>query len=140
MQEEESNPDTDEEENEEDENGDTIVEEEEEEEEEENDSDQEEEEQEQELNENDIKRTRSGRTSKPPSRFNMIQCTLPTQAVKPLEYSEINARVIATVMCHMNDKLINPKNVKAQQFVQTYSLMSGIRNSEKKEKRQRLTK
>ncbi|KAG7371066.1 reverse transcriptase RNA-dependent DNA polymerase [Nitzschia inconspicua] len=127
-QEEESNPDTDEEENEEDENEDDITQEEE----EENDSDQEEEEkeeeeEEQELNENDIKCTRSGRTSRPPSRFNMIQCTLPTQAVKPLEYSEINARVIATVMCHMNDKLINPKNVKAQQFVQTYSLMSGIK-------------
>ncbi|KAG7374511.1 reverse transcriptase RNA-dependent DNA polymerase [Nitzschia inconspicua] len=34
----------------------------------------------------------------------------------------------------MNDKLINPKNVKAQQFVQTYSFMSGIKKFREKGK------
>ncbi|KAG7350725.1 reverse transcriptase RNA-dependent DNA polymerase [Nitzschia inconspicua] len=84
-------------------------------------------EEEQDLNEDNIKRTRSGRTTKPPDRLNMIQYTLPTQTVQPLEYTNEKARVIVTVMCHMNDKLSNPKNHKAQQFLQTYSLLSGLK-------------
>ncbi|KAG7373398.1 reverse transcriptase RNA-dependent DNA polymerase [Nitzschia inconspicua] len=84
-------------------------------------------EEEQDLNEDNIKRTRSGRTTKPPDRLNMIQYTLPTQTVQPLEYTNEKARVIVTVMCHMNDKLSNPRNHKAQQFLQTYSLLSGLK-------------
>jgi len=67
---------------------------------------------EEEENEEAAQYTRSGRATKPPAGFHMVQCTLPTQTMQPLEYSENNGRVIATVICHMNDKLLNARNMK----------------------------
>ena len=75
-----------------------------------------------------VKVTRSGRTSKPPIKLTLAQHHLHTQAHgERAEYSIATARVIAMTMCHMAEILLNPKGKTAHQFVQSYSLMKGLK-------------
>lgn len=57
----------------------------------------------------------------------MVQNHLYTQTHKQEEYSIENPRVIAMIMCHINAMFIDPRSAKAHQFVQSYSLMSGLK-------------
>jgi hypothetical protein len=75
-----------------------------------------------------VRVTRSGRTSRPPTKLTLAQHHLHTQAHnKCEEYSIETARVIAMTMCHMAEMLLNPKGKTAHQFVQSYSLMKGLK-------------
>lgn len=75
-----------------------------------------------------VRVTRSGRTSRPPTKLTLAQHHLHTQAHDNCEeYSIETARVIAITMCHMAEMLVNPKGKTAHQFVQSYSLMKGLK-------------
>ena len=76
----------------------------------------------------EVKITRSGRVSRPPAKLTLVQHHLHTQAYEsPEEYSTESARVIAMTMCRMNDIYLSPHNKRAMQFVQSYSLMKGLK-------------
>jgi hypothetical protein len=55
------------------------------------------------------------------------QSHLQTQAHQQEPYSIETARVIATMMCHMNIKLGSLTDKQAHQFIQTYSLKKGLK-------------
>jgi hypothetical protein len=75
-----------------------------------------------------VRVTRSGRVSRPPTKLTLIQHNLFTQAHDAREeYSIESARVIAMAMCRMNDMILNPQTDKEWQFVQSYSLMKGLK-------------
>ncbi|KAI2512474.1 Reverse transcriptase (RNA-dependent DNA polymerase) [Fragilaria crotonensis] len=75
-----------------------------------------------------VRVTRSGRTSRPPTKLTLAQHHLHAQAHNVCEqYSIETARVIAITMCHMADMRFNPKCKTAHQFIQSYSLMKGLK-------------
>ena len=75
-----------------------------------------------------VRVTRSGRTSRPPAKLTLAQHHLHTQAHSVCEeYSIATARVIAMTMSHIAESLLNPKSKTAYQFVQSYSLMKGLK-------------
>ena len=75
-----------------------------------------------------VRVTRSGRTSRPPSKLTLAQHHLQTQAHSVREqYSNESARVIAMTMICISDMLFNPMGKTAHQFMQSYSLMKGLK-------------
>jgi hypothetical protein len=79
-------------------------------------------------NPEELRVTRSGRVSRPPTKLTLIQHQLFTQAHHTREeYSMESARVIAMAICRMNDMILNPQSDKEWQFVQSYSLMKGLK-------------
>ena len=71
-------------------------------------------------------KTRSGRVIKPPSKLTMVN-HLFTQAHRHQgEYLIETARIIAMVMCCVNDMAVNPHK-QNWQFIQTYSLAKGLK-------------
>lgn len=77
-----------------------------------------------------VRMKQSGRVWRPPAKLMMAQCHHFHTQVHPQqeEYSIKNARsVIAMVMCHINENLMNLRNAKAHQFVQSYSRMKGLK-------------
>ncbi|KAI2506113.1 Reverse transcriptase (RNA-dependent DNA polymerase) [Fragilaria crotonensis] len=75
-----------------------------------------------------VRVTRSGRTSRPPTKLTLAQHHLHAQAHNVCEqYSIETARVIAVTMCHMAEMLFNPQGKTAYHFVQSYSLMRGLK-------------
>lgn len=76
----------------------------------------------------EVRITRSGRVSRPPAKLTLAQHHLHTQAHENREaYSMESARVIAMTMCRMNDVYLNLHNEKETQFVQSFSLMKGLK-------------
>ena len=71
--------------------------------------------------------TRSGRISKPREVLNLHQSHLQTEPHQEVEYSIETARVIAVTMCHLNTKIGALNDEEAHQFIQTYSLKSGLK-------------
>ena len=71
--------------------------------------------------------TRSGRISKPPQVLNLYQSHLQAEAHQEVPYSLETARVIAMTMCHLNTKIRSLNEEEAYQFIQTYSLKSGLK-------------
>ena len=71
-----------------------------------------------------VRTTRSGRVSRPPSKLTMVQNHLHTQAHCREEYTTDNAKVIAKTMCYMNEMCIDKE---AFHFVQSYSLRKGLK-------------
>ncbi len=70
--------------------------------------------------------TRSRQISKPQDVLMLHQSHLQTQAHQQQPYLIEMARVIATLMCHMNIKLGSLTDEQAHQFIQTYSLKKGL--------------
>jgi hypothetical protein len=77
-----------------------------------------------------VRTTRAGRVSRPPSKLTMVQNHLHTQAHCREEYTNDNAKVIAKTMCYMNEMCIDKE---AFHFVQSYSLRKGLKNLARKE-------
>jgi hypothetical protein len=71
--------------------------------------------------------TRSGRISKPRQVLNLYQSHLQAEAHQEVPYSLKTARVIAITMCHLSTKIENLNDQQAFQFIQTYSLKSGLK-------------
>ena len=72
--------------------------------------------------------TRSGRVSRPPATLTLAQLHLYNQAHAAREENSVkSARIVAITMCHMNNMMLNPKGKSAHQFVQSYSLMKGLK-------------
>jgi hypothetical protein len=71
--------------------------------------------------------TRSGRISKPRQVLNLYQSHLQAEAHQEVPYSLETARVIAITMCHLSTKIENLNDQQAFQFIQTYSLKSGLK-------------
>ena len=71
-----------------------------------------------------VRTTRSGRVSRPPSKLTMVQHHLHTQAHCREEYTTDNAKVIAMTICYMNEKFIDKE---AFHFVQSYRLRKGLK-------------
>ena len=74
--------------------------------------------------------TRSGRVSKPPAKYKDYQSHLQTQVhpkERTLEYNVEEARVIATILQYFEVQANHIDQNKAKQFLQTYSLRSGLR-------------
>jgi hypothetical protein len=69
--------------------------------------------------------TRSGRMVRAPTKLNLHQCHLQTQAIQPEEYSIDTAKVIAKHMCELNTIVLNGGH-KHHSFVETYSLKKGL--------------
>ena len=64
-------------------------------------------------NPEELRVTRSGRVSRPPTKLTLIQHQLFTQAHHTREeYSMESARVIAMAICRMNDIILNPQSDK----------------------------
>ncbi len=74
--------------------------------------------------EEDVQKTRSGRTVKKPSKYSLHQCHIITQAHEATEYTREEAILIAMIMCMINKKW---QAKEAQQFAQTYSLKKGLK-------------
>ena len=66
-----------------------------------------------------ITTTRSGRQSKPPTKMNLHQCHLLTQAQEEIEYQYENAQIGAKNMTEINNQFY--------QFMSTYNLKQGIK-------------
>jgi hypothetical protein len=82
------------------------------------------------VEEGGIKVTRSGRVSRPPKKLTMAQPfnEFPDSKRVEEEYTIENGRVIAQIMCYINEMKHNPKQRDA---FQTYSLLvKGLKNSE----------
>jgi hypothetical protein len=71
--------------------------------------------------------TRSGRISKPRQVLNLYQSHLQAEAHQEVPYSLPDCRVIAITMCHLSTKIENLNDQQAFQFIQTYSLKSGLK-------------
>jgi hypothetical protein len=71
--------------------------------------------------------TRSGRISKPRQVLNLYQSHLQAETHQEVPYSLETAHVIAITMCHLSTKIENLNNQQAFQFIQTYSLKSGLK-------------
>jgi hypothetical protein len=71
-------------------------------------------------------KTRSGRVIKPPSRLTMVNHLFTQAHPHREEYSIETARIIAMVMCRVNDMAVNPHKQNCQ-FIQTYSLSKGLK-------------
>eukprot|EP00934_Nitzschia_sp_Nitz4_P004202 Nitzschia sp. Nitz4//scaffold466_size5842//986//4399//NITZ4_009198-RA/size5842-processed-gene-0.7-mRNA-1//-1//CDS//3329552510//4192//frame0 len=69
--------------------------------------------------------TRSGRTSRPPSRYSLLQ-KAETKPLEVVEYSRDSAKVIALTIGELNSAVENPSH-KHYAFAQTYSIRSGVR-------------
>jgi hypothetical protein len=72
--------------------------------------------------------TRSGQISCLPEKL-----TFPQAHYSCEEYSIKNAKVIAVVMCCANDILMNLGDIKAHQFVQSYTLIKTLKDFGEKE-------
>jgi hypothetical protein len=81
------------------------------------------------MEEGSIKVTRSGRVSRPPTKLTMAQPynEFPNSKRVEEEYTIENGRVIAQIMCYINEMKHNPKRRDAFQFIQTYSLVKGLK-------------
>ena len=84
-----------------------------------------------------VRTTRSGRVSRPPSKQTMVQHHLHTQAHCQEEYTTDNAKVIAMTICFMNEMCIDKE---AFQFVQSCILRKASRNLARKEGMLRIKK
>jgi hypothetical protein len=71
--------------------------------------------------------TRSGRISKPRQVLNLYQSHLQAETHQEVPYSLETTRVIAITMCHLSTKIENLNDQQAFQFIQTYSLKSGLK-------------
>jgi hypothetical protein len=71
--------------------------------------------------------TRSGRISKPLQVLNLRQSHLQAVAHQEVLYTLETACVIAVTMCHLSTKIKNLSDEEAFQFIQTYSLKSGLK-------------
>ncbi len=80
-------------------------------------------------------RTRSGREVKPTDRMNLSQLYLPTRGVDAKEYSIQEARVMSNIINTMIMQTSVFQQKKGQVFVQTYSLMKGMKKFGEKGKR-----
>jgi len=74
-----------------------------------------------------VKVTRSGRVSRPPAKLNMVQPIKFNPVRIEEEYTIEHGRIIAQLMCYINEMKHNPKRQKAFQFIQTYSLVKGLK-------------
>jgi hypothetical protein len=71
--------------------------------------------------------TRSGRISKPLQVLNLHQSHLQAVAHQEVLYTLETPCVIAVTMCHLSTKIKNLSDEEAFQFIQTYSLKSGLK-------------
>jgi hypothetical protein len=71
--------------------------------------------------------TRSGRISKARQVLNLYQSHLQAEAHQEVPYSLETTHVIAITMCHLSTKIENLNDQQAFQFIQTYSLKSGLK-------------
>jgi hypothetical protein len=80
-------------------------------------------------NQEDRRTTRSGRILKAPERLNLAQHNLKVDKnhKNREEYILETARVIALMMCYIQDMLRNPQRRKVYQFAQSYGLMKGLK-------------
>ena len=86
---------------------------------------------------NDELVTRSGRVSRPPTRFDNYQMHLQTQAHpqdSTCEYAKEEARVIAKIMEHLETKVNNMEKKTHTQLAQTYSLRTALKKFKDKGK------